>query len=93
MNKINASLHNLDLPRSPPENPAPLPPACAAFYPHPRTHSLSLKENFGEVHDSKMQFYYGHQMPLRILDEAEFWKRQEEEHTIVIRELVPKFRS
>lgn len=36
-----------------------------------------------------MQFYYGHQMPLRILDEAEFWKRQEEEHTIVIRELVP----
>ena len=36
-----------------------------------------------------MQFYYGSQMPLRILDEAEFWKRQEEEHTIVIRELVP----
>ncbi|NSL53136.1 DUF2935 domain-containing protein [Calidifontibacillus erzurumensis] len=35
-----------------------------------------------------MQFYYGQQMPLRILDEAEFWKRQEEEHTVVIRELV-----
>lgn len=35
-----------------------------------------------------MQFYYGHQMPLRILDEAEFWKHQEEEHTVVIRELV-----
>jgi len=35
-----------------------------------------------------LQFYYGHQMPLRILDEAEFWKHQEEEHTIVIRELV-----
>lgn len=34
-----------------------------------------------------MQFYYGHQMPLRILDEAEFWKQQEEEHTVVIREL------
>ncbi|WP_339164097.1 DUF2935 domain-containing protein [Siminovitchia sp. FSL H7-0308] len=35
-----------------------------------------------------MQFYYGPQMPLRILDEAEFWKHQEEEHTVVIRELV-----
>lgn len=35
-----------------------------------------------------MQFYYGHQLPLRILDEAEFWKHQEEEHTVVIRELV-----
>ncbi|MBA2872501.1 tRNA U34 5-methylaminomethyl-2-thiouridine-forming methyltransferase MnmC [Anoxybacillus calidus] len=35
-----------------------------------------------------MQFYYGEQMPLRILDEAEFWKHQEEEHTVVIRELV-----
>ncbi|SDH67788.1 protein of unknown function [Alteribacillus persepolensis] len=35
-----------------------------------------------------MQFYYGSQMPLRILDEAEFWKHQEEEHTVVIRELV-----
>lgn len=27
-------------------------------------------------------------MPLRILDEAEFWKLQEAEHTVVIRELV-----
>lgn len=36
-----------------------------------------------------LQFYYGHQMPLRVLDEAEFWKHQEEEHTVVIRELVP----
>lgn len=35
-----------------------------------------------------MQFYYGQKMPLRILDEAEFWKHQEEEHTVVIRELV-----
>ncbi|SFJ80611.1 DUF2935 domain-containing protein [Thermoflavimicrobium dichotomicum] len=35
-----------------------------------------------------MQHYYGDQMPLRILDEAEFWKHQEEEHTVVIRELV-----
>ncbi|WP_458414655.1 DUF2935 domain-containing protein [Schinkia sp. CFF1] len=32
-----------------------------------------------------MQFYYGQQMPLRVLDEAEFWKDQEKEHTIVIR--------
>ncbi len=36
-----------------------------------------------------MQFYYGQQMPLRILDEAEFWKHQEEEHTEVIRALIP----
>lgn len=35
-----------------------------------------------------LQFYYGQQMPLRILNEAEFWKHQEEEHTVVIRELV-----
>lgn len=35
-----------------------------------------------------MQYYYGNKMPLRVLDEAEFWKHQEEEHTIVIRELV-----
>ncbi|WP_102348868.1 DUF2935 domain-containing protein [Bacillus sp. Marseille-P3661] len=35
-----------------------------------------------------MQYYYGQHMPLRILDEAEFWKHQEEEHTVVIRELV-----
>lgn len=35
-----------------------------------------------------MQFYYGNQMPLRVLDECEFWKHQEEEHTVVIRELV-----
>jgi hypothetical protein len=35
-----------------------------------------------------MQYYYGSQMPLRILDEVEFWKHQEEEHTVVIRELV-----
>lgn len=36
-----------------------------------------------------MQFYYGEKMPLRILDEGEFWKRQEAEHTDVIRALVP----
>lgn len=36
-----------------------------------------------------MQFYYGDKMPLRILDEGEFWKHQEAEHTQVIRALVP----
>ncbi|TDG00643.1 DUF2935 domain-containing protein [Paenibacillus piri] len=36
-----------------------------------------------------MQFYYDHKMPLRILDEGEFWKLQESEHTEVIRALVP----
>lgn len=35
-----------------------------------------------------MQFYYGSQMPLRVLDECEFWKLQESEHTVVIREAV-----
>lgn len=36
-----------------------------------------------------MQFYYGDKMPLRMLDEGEFWKLQEAEHTDVIRALVP----
>lgn len=36
-----------------------------------------------------MQFYYGNMMPLRILDEGEFWKMQEAEHTEVIIALVP----
>ncbi len=36
-----------------------------------------------------MHFHYGELMPLRILDEALFWKHQEQEHTVVIRELVP----
>ncbi len=36
-----------------------------------------------------MQFYYGDKMPLRILDEGEFWKRQEAEHTGVIQALLP----
>lgn len=36
-----------------------------------------------------MQFYYDDKMPLRILDEGEFWKQQEAEHTEVIRALVP----
>ncbi|MGE8204541.1 DUF2935 domain-containing protein [Heyndrickxia sp. NPDC080065] len=40
-----------------------------------------------------MQYYYGTQMPLRVLDECEFWKQQEEEHTIVIRELVKELET
>lgn len=40
-----------------------------------------------------MQFYYGSQMPLRVLDEAEFWKEQESEHTVVMRELVTNLES
>ncbi len=36
-----------------------------------------------------MQFSSGEQTPLRLLDEANFWKHQEYEHTNVIREIVP----
>lgn len=36
-----------------------------------------------------MQFYYGEKTLARALDEAEFWKRQEAEHTVVIRQVVP----
>jgi len=36
-----------------------------------------------------MQFSYGELMPIRLLDEANFWKHQEHEHTVVIREMVP----
>jgi hypothetical protein len=36
-----------------------------------------------------VQFYYGDKMSLRILDEGEFWKLQEAEHTDVIQALVP----
>jgi len=35
-----------------------------------------------------VQHYYGSQTPLRLLDEIEFWKHQEQEHTFVIQELV-----
>lgn len=38
---------------------------------------------------SEMQYYYGDKMFLRVLDEAEFWKQQESEHTVVIRNIVP----
>ncbi|HHV65145.1 MAG TPA: DUF2935 domain-containing protein [Peptococcaceae bacterium] len=36
-----------------------------------------------------MHYSYNVQMPLKLLDEANFWKRQEHEHTVVIREIVP----
>lgn len=36
-----------------------------------------------------MKYYYGDQNYLRVLDEAEFWKRQEAEHTTVIQEVLP----
>jgi hypothetical protein len=36
-----------------------------------------------------MQFYYGEKTVHRVLDEAEFWKQQEAEHTVVIQEIVP----
>ncbi len=36
-----------------------------------------------------MQYYYGERNLLRALDEAEFWKHQEIEHTTVIQKIVP----
>ncbi|RBP61360.1 DUF2935 family protein [Alkalibaculum bacchi] len=36
-----------------------------------------------------MRFCYGNKNGIRILEEAEFWKRQEAEHTVVIQEIVP----
>ncbi|TYP70607.1 Fe-Mn family superoxide dismutase [Paenibacillus methanolicus] len=36
-----------------------------------------------------MLFVYGPYMPLRLLEEIRFWKTQEEEHTVVIREIAP----
>jgi hypothetical protein len=36
-----------------------------------------------------MQFYYGDKTVHRVLDEADFWKQQEAEHTVVIRVAVP----
>ncbi|MFB9325752.1 Fe-Mn family superoxide dismutase [Paenibacillus aurantiacus] len=36
-----------------------------------------------------MLFVYGPYMPLRLLEEIQFWKTQEMEHTVVIREIAP----
>ncbi|NLK75590.1 MAG: DUF2935 domain-containing protein [Clostridiales bacterium] len=35
-----------------------------------------------------MQLYYGDRNILRVLDEVEFWKQQEAEHTTVIQEVI-----
>ncbi|USG67265.1 DUF2935 domain-containing protein [Brevibacillus ruminantium] len=40
-----------------------------------------------------MQFYYDDKMPLRILDEGVFWKQQENEHTVVLREIAPNLEA
>ncbi|HOP74297.1 MAG TPA: DUF2935 domain-containing protein [Bacillota bacterium] len=40
-----------------------------------------------------MRFYYAEKTLHRALDEAEFWKRQEAEHTNVIRTIVPNLES
>lgn len=40
-----------------------------------------------------MQYFYGSENILRALDEAEFWKHQEKEHTVVIRKIVPNLES
>ena len=36
-----------------------------------------------------MYQYYGELLPLKLLDEAAFWKHQEKEHTVVIRQIAP----
>ena len=48
-----------------------------------------LKGIFTTGGNDSMQFFYDDKMPLRILDEGKFWKHQEREHTVVIRQLVP----
>lgn len=40
-----------------------------------------------------MQYYYGDKNPLRMLDEIDFWKQQESEHTVVIRQIVKNLES
>ena len=40
-----------------------------------------------------MQYYYGDKTPLRVLDEIDFWKHQESEHTSVIRQVVPNLEN
>lgn len=37
-----------------------------------------------------MRFFYGNKNSLRVLDEMEFWKRQEAEHTVVMRTIMPE---
>ncbi|MFC4098555.1 Fe-Mn family superoxide dismutase [Paenibacillus xanthanilyticus] len=40
-----------------------------------------------------MLFVYGPYMPLRLLEEIQFWKTQEMEHTVVIREIAPNLEA
>ncbi len=40
-----------------------------------------------------MQYYYGDKNFLRVLDEIEFWKIQEKEHTVVIRKIAPELEN
>ncbi|MFZ7131652.1 MAG: DUF2935 domain-containing protein [Eubacteriales bacterium] len=40
-----------------------------------------------------MRFFYGENNYLRVLDEVEFWKLQEAEHTTVIKQIVPDLES
>ncbi len=44
---------------------------------------------FAHTIGAHMQYYYGDQNILRALDEAEFWKHQESEHTTVIQLVTP----
>jgi len=47
--------------------------------------------SYNEGGGNETQFYYGQQMPLRILDETEFWKHQEEEHNAIMKKLPGSF--
>ena len=40
-----------------------------------------------------MRYFYGDKNILRALEEAEFWKHQESEHTDVIQEISPDLES
>lgn len=40
-----------------------------------------------------MRFFYGDKNSLRLLDEMEFWKRQEIEHTVVLRTIMPELKE
>lgn len=50
---------------------------------------IAYYESFSEEGSTVMHFFYGDKNLLRVLDEADFWKQQETEHTVVIREITP----
>ena len=56
------------------------------FLPH--RFILGLIKSMEEWGGVFLQFYYGDKTPLRVLDEIEFWKQQESEHTVVISQVV-----